>query len=68
MVEPYKSELLPHWKFKNPPTATASSSKLYRIFLTYLSEDDFVGADLTNAQIHPDGLHTCASLCESQRW
>ncbi|CDR87352.1 uncharacterized protein SPSC_00478 [Sporisorium scitamineum] len=43
MVEPYKSELLPHWKFKNPPTATASSSKLYRIFLTYLSEDDFMG-------------------------
>ncbi|TKY84623.1 hypothetical protein EX895_006525 [Sporisorium graminicola] len=46
MVEPYKSELLPHWKFKDPAAATASSRNLHRIFLSYLSEDDFVGADL----------------------
>ncbi|GAC93739.1 hypothetical protein PHSY_001304 [Pseudozyma hubeiensis SY62] len=46
MVEPYKSELLPHWRFKDPPTATASSTKLHSIFLSYVSEADFVGADM----------------------
>lgn len=46
MVEPYKSELLPHWRFKDPPTATASSNKLCEIFLAYVSQDDFVGADM----------------------
>ena len=46
MVEPYKSELLPHWRFKDPPTATTSSSKLHSIFLSYLDEKDFVGADM----------------------
>lgn len=46
MVEPYKSEILPHWRFKNPATASASSSKLHSIFLSYLEEDDFVGADM----------------------
>lgn len=47
MVEPYKSEILPHWRFKDPPTARASSSKLLSIFNSYLDEDDFVGADMT---------------------
>ncbi|KAJ1598708.1 hypothetical protein NDA14_007478 [Ustilago hordei] len=47
MVEPYKSEILPHWRFKNPPAARESSSKLYSIFCSYLEEDDFVGADMT---------------------
>ncbi len=47
MVEPYKAEILPHWRFKNPPTATESSSKLLSIFHSYLEEDDFVGADMT---------------------
>ncbi|KAJ9480059.1 hypothetical protein PHBOTO_003813 [Pseudozyma hubeiensis] len=46
MVEPYKSELLPHWRFKDPPTATRSSTKLHSIFLSYVSEADFVGADM----------------------
>ena len=46
LVEPYKSELLPHWKFKSPSYASASAAKLYSIFISYLSEGDFVGADL----------------------
>lgn len=47
MVEPYKSEILPHWRFKNPATARESSTKLHSIFLSYLEENDFVGADMT---------------------
>lgn len=46
MVEPYKSEILPHWRFKNPEIATRSSNKIYQLFLEYLERDDFVGADM----------------------
>ncbi|MCC0179486.1 DUF4385 domain-containing protein [Waterburya agarophytonicola K14] len=46
LVEPYKSEILPHWRFKNPEIATESSNKIYQMFLTYLEQDDFVGADM----------------------
>jgi len=45
-VEPYKSEILPHWRFKDPETATASSEKIWELFLAYLKDDDFVGADM----------------------
>lgn len=46
MVEPYKSELLPHWKFKDVKSAEASSTELRRRFHAYLNEEDFVGADM----------------------
>lgn len=46
LVEPYKSELLPHWRFKNPEVASESSEKIYAMFLEYLKEKDFVGADM----------------------
>jgi len=46
LVEPYKSEILPHWRFKTPEIATESSEKIYQMFLNYLEEDDFVGADM----------------------
>lgn len=46
LVEPYKSEILPHWRFKNPEIATKSSDKIYQMFLEYLDKDDFVGADM----------------------
>ena len=46
LVEPYKSELLPHWRFKTPEIAEASSSKLLAMFYAYLGADDFVGADM----------------------
>ena len=46
LVEPYKSEILPDWRFKNPDIATESSNKIYQKFLNYLAEDDIVGADM----------------------
>lgn len=45
-VEPYKSEILPNWKFKTPKEAKESSEKIYEIFKNYLKEEDFVGADM----------------------
>ena len=45
-VEPYKSEILPHWRFKDPEAARASSEKIYAMFLDYVRQGDFVGADM----------------------
>ncbi len=46
LVEPYKSEILPYWRFKTPDIAKQSSEKIYELFLAYLDQDDFVGADM----------------------
>lgn len=46
LVEPYKSEILPYWRFKTPDIARESSEKIYELFLNYLEKDDFVGADM----------------------
>ena len=45
-VEPYKGEILPHWRFKTPEIAEQSSSKILELFYAYLQADDFVGADM----------------------
>ncbi|MDO6390737.1 DUF4385 domain-containing protein [Pontibacter sp. BT731] len=46
LVEPYKSEILPHWRFKTPEVARESSEYIYGLFLDYLRQNDFVGADM----------------------
>ncbi|UTE75511.1 DUF4385 domain-containing protein [Rossellomorea sp. KS-H15a] len=46
LVEPYKSEILPEWRFKTPDIAEESSSTIYRMFLQYKEENDFVGMDM----------------------
>ncbi|WP_273853096.1 DUF4385 domain-containing protein [Guptibacillus spartinae] len=46
MVEPYKSEILPHWRFKTPEIAKESSEKIYQLFREYQENDDFVGMDM----------------------
>lgn len=45
-AEPYKSEILPFWKFKTPDVAEESGKKIYQMFLDYLEQNDFVGADM----------------------
>jgi hypothetical protein len=45
-VEPYKSEILPHWRFKTPEIARESSQKIYEMFLEYKQQRDFVGMDM----------------------
>jgi hypothetical protein len=46
LVEPYKGEILPHWKFKTPAIAKSSAAKIYRMFLQYKKAADFVGMDM----------------------
>lgn len=46
LVEPYKSELLPHWRFKTPQIARRSANKIYKMFLDYKAKEDFVGMDM----------------------
>ena len=46
LVEPYKSEILPYWKFKTPDIARQSADKIYSLFLQYKTADDFVGMDM----------------------
>ena len=46
LVEPYKGEILPHWRFRTVAEAEASSARIYEMFLAYLEADDFPGADM----------------------
>jgi hypothetical protein len=46
LVEPYKSEILPFWRFKTPDVARLSAAKIYKLFLTYKKQKDFVGMDM----------------------
>lgn len=46
LVQPYKAEILPHWRFATPEVARESSEKIYAMFLDYLAVGDFVGADM----------------------
>jgi hypothetical protein len=46
IAEPYKSEILPHWRFAMPEKARASADRIYAMFLAYKEEDDFVGMDM----------------------
>ncbi len=46
LVQPYKNEILPHWKFKTPEIARHSATKIYSLFVNYKLEKDFVGMDM----------------------
>lgn len=46
MVEPYKSEILPWWRFRTVEVAKESSEKIMQLFEDYREKDDFVGMDM----------------------
>jgi Domain of unknown function (DUF4385) len=46
LCQPYKSEILPHWRFKTPEIAKKSSEHIFLMFENYLLQEDFVGADM----------------------
>ena len=46
LVEPYKSEILPWWRYKDPESAQKSAEKIYALFEQYREKDDFVGMDM----------------------
>ena len=45
-VEPYKSEILPHWAFRTPAIALRSSREILALFARYKKARDFVGMDM----------------------
>ncbi|MDF7647920.1 DUF4385 domain-containing protein [Candidatus Pantoea formicae] len=46
MVEPYKSEILPFWRFRTVELAQESSVQIMQLFEDYRAQDDFVGMDM----------------------
>ncbi|MBA3450957.1 MAG: DUF4385 domain-containing protein [Chloroflexia bacterium] len=46
LVEPYKSEILPHWRFRTPDIARESADAIFAMFLAYKEQADFVGMDM----------------------
>lgn len=47
LVEPYKSEILPAWRFRTPEIARESSRRLLAKFEAYKRAEDFIGMDMT---------------------
>jgi hypothetical protein len=52
MYQPYKSEILPHWRYKNEELAEESARKISQLFEHYLRREDFVGADMAKKFLH----------------
>ena len=46
IAQPYKGELLPLWRFKTPEIAKASAAALWKAFVAYRKQRDFVGMDM----------------------
>ena len=46
LIEPFKNEILPYWRFKTPEIAKESSQKIYQLFLQHKKQKDFVGMDM----------------------
>ena len=51
LVEPYKSELLPHWRFRTPEVARGSAAKLREMYEAYKRAGDFVGMDMARKYV-----------------
>jgi len=45
-VEPYKSELLPHWQYRDEEAAVESVEAIRSRYLTYRDAGEFVGMDM----------------------
>lgn len=46
LIEPYKSEILPVWRFKSPDIAKESAKTIESFFYQYKDQKDFVGMDM----------------------
>ena len=42
LVEPYKSQILPFWKFKTPADAKKSTAAIKKLFKAFKKQDDFL--------------------------
>ena len=52
IYEPYKSELLPFFRYKSVKAAKRSIEKILYRFNKYIEEGDFVGADMSKKYLH----------------
>ena len=50
-AQPYKSELMPLWRFRIPDVARESAAALYAKFAEYRAAGDFVGMDVARKYI-----------------
>lgn len=46
ICQPYKSEIGKYWRFKTPAIAQKSAGDIFSFFQQYLTQEDFVGADM----------------------
>ena len=46
LVEPYKSEILPFWRFRTPELAAISVQQIVGLYQQYREATDFVGMDM----------------------
>lgn len=46
IAQPYKSEILPHWKFADAEKAKKSTENILELFENYKRANDFVGMDM----------------------
>ena len=46
LVQPYKDEILPHWRFRTPKIAHQSAKKILNLFYRYKKNEDFIGMDM----------------------
>ena len=46
LVQPYKSEILPNWRFRTPEIAHESAAAIWDQFIQYRDGGDFVGMDM----------------------
>ncbi|MFO0840869.1 MAG: DUF4385 domain-containing protein [Gemmataceae bacterium] len=46
LVQPYKGEIVPHWRFKTPDVARESAAAIHGLYLKYKASGDFVGMDM----------------------
>jgi hypothetical protein len=46
LVQPYKNEILPHWRFRTVKEARKSAQTIAALFRRYKAQGDFVGMDM----------------------
>jgi hypothetical protein len=63
LVEPYKSELLPLWRFRAPTIALESAQTIYEMFLADKAAGDFVGMDMARKFLQM-GYTRSRALCQ----
>lgn len=46
LVRPYTDIICKHWRFKTPEIAEMSATTIYDMFIEYIDNGDFIGADM----------------------